>query len=223
MEWESPVRPVSVSHVKAAHYLLSCVAACLSACASVETKVTRFHRIPINGSGQTFTVSAPTRYGSAIELAGYSAQIAAHLEKYGWRRGAYKTADYFVGYEYGISDGRQVQSSVPIMGQTGGGTTYHSGTFNSYGRGGGSFSGTSYTPATFGVVGSRSVTQTVFGRWLLIIARDRRNNELFEIRCKSTGTSSEISQVLPSMIDAAFEKFPGKSGRTSNHTGRLAE
>ncbi len=153
-------------------------------------------------------------------MAGYTARIAAYLEKYGWRQVQRADADCLIGYGFGVTDGKRGDSSVPIFGQTGGGATYHSGSFNSYGPSGtnyGTVSGTSYTPPTFGVVGSIPVSRTLYTRWLIIMAKDKKSKELFEMRCTSTGTVSEISEVLPVMIDSAFADFPGVSGKTKSY------
>lgn len=190
-------------------------------CATVETHVTRFHRLPPKGTGQTFAV-VPPRASAALESRAYAAQIAAGFERYGWRLSTSSKPDYRVTFEYAISGGRDVQGSVPIFGQTGGGTTFHQGTFNSSspygGYSSGSVSGTSYTPATFGVVGTRSINQTIYERLLLVNATDRTGSSVLEARCKSTGGSPDISSVLPAMIDSLFTGFPGVSGKAKLHS-----
>ncbi len=200
--------------------LLAILATCICACAPVETHVSRFHRLAPKGSGQTFSIEQP-KSSQAIESSSYAARIAAGFERYGWQRASGPGADYKVTFDYAISGGRDVQGSVPIIGQTGGGTTYHSGTFNTYGASGnnsGSVSGTSYTPATFGVVGSRTINSTLYERILLVNAFDRSGASVLEARCKSTGESPDISYVMPAMIDSLFTGFPGVSGRSKVYT-----
>jgi hypothetical protein len=66
------------------------------------------------------------------------------------------------------------------------------------------------------VVGAVPVSQTVYDRRLQITARGKNGAEVFQFRCQSTGGIPEISRVLPAMIDAAFEDFPGESGKTEH-------
>jgi hypothetical protein len=191
----------------------------LPGCAIVETKVTRFHRLPPHGSGETFVIQEP-KGASPLELGIYDAKIAAELQKYGWRQGEARSAQYVVTYDYSVGPPQTFTGALPVMGQTGGGTTYHSGTVSAYGSGGsayGSYSGTSYTPATYGVVGTVPFSQTGYDRFFNITAKDRSGRDAFQMRCVSLGTLNEISRVLPHMIDSAFSEFPGTSGRTGTY------
>lgn len=197
-------------------------ATCLSSCQMVETNVTKFHRLPAVGSGETFTILT-TLSGGELESAAYTTQIASALEAHGWRRNP-TAADYTVAYRYAIGDGRTQSGVMPIMGQTGGGTTYHSGTFNTYGAGASSFgsvSGTSYTPATYGMIGAIPYSQTVYTRTLNLIIFDTKGKSVFEGSCRSTGTKGDIHTVLPSMIKALFKDFPGRSGKPKLYRNRL--
>jgi Domain of unknown function (DUF4136) len=191
-------------------------AVALSSCASVQSDVTRFHTLPPQGNGQTFTIRAASSSGG-IEFGTYSARVASHLQNYGWTQASTGGADYTVMLDYRMGGSSERHGSMPITGQTGGGTTYHSGSVNSYGSYGsasGSYSGTSYTPATFGVVGSVPYSVTVHDRYLNMRISDRAGRSVFEGRVVSTGQSADIAAVLPQMIDSLFTKFPGESGKT---------
>lgn len=195
--------------------------ALLCSCAPVETHVTRFHRLPSTGGGQTFAI-VPHKGTHAIETSTYTSRIAAGFERYGWRSTNNDHPDYKVNFDYSISGGREVHGSVPIVGQTGGGTTFHQGSFTSHssygGYNSGSVSGTSYTPPTFGVVGSIPVNSTLYDRVLLVTATDRSGTNVLEARCTSTGSVPAISRILPPMIDSLFTDFPGISGRTKRYS-----
>lgn len=192
------------------------LASLLTSCATVQSDVTRFHTLPSHGSGQTFTIR-PASSRNSLEFRTYSGRVASHLQKYGWTQSISGSADYTVLLDYQMGGSHEVHGSVPIMGQTGGGTTYHSGSVNTYGSYGstyGSYSGTSYAPATFGVVGSAPYSVTVHDRYFDMKIRDRAGNSVFEGRVVSTGQSADIAAVLPQMIDSLFTKFPGDSGKT---------
>jgi hypothetical protein len=195
----------------------------LVGCATpVETSVTRFHTLPKQGTGAAFSVRPIDKKGRGeIELSEYTAKIAGHLQKYGWSQGTSNNSSIVVGYGFGITKPYEVHGEQPIIARTGGGTTWHTGTVTTS-RGNAFYSSSSYTPATYSVVGSYPVTYTLYTRWLLLIAKDRKTNkDLFEIRCVSAGSSGELSQVLPAMIDSAFAEFPGKSGKTKTYSRPL--
>jgi hypothetical protein len=200
-------------------FLLLALSLLLVSCAAtVESKVTRFHRLPAKGSGQTFKIQSTTAV-SGIEFSSYAGRVAAHFQNYGWVPStASARSDYTVHFSYGITRGRLVQGVVPIIGQTGGGTTFHTGVVSTYGHGHrpgyGSFAATSYTAPTYGVVGTAPYSETVYDRYLDMNVRDRSGQSVFEGRAISTGTSAEIAEVLPAMIDSLFTGFPGESGKT---------
>jgi hypothetical protein len=192
------------------------VAANLISCAAVQSDVTRFHTLPPKGSGQTFTIRSASSI-NPLEFGTYASRIASHFQTYGWTQSSSGVADYTVIVDYHMGESHQSQGSVPIMGQTGGGATFHAGSVNTYGSSGstfGSFTGTSYAPATFGVVGSVPYRVTMHDRYLNMKISDQKGQSVFEGRVVSTGTNAEIAAVLPQMIDSLFTKFPGESGKT---------
>jgi hypothetical protein len=190
----------------------------LSACAhpTVLTHVTRFHRLPHSIEDRTFEIASPSKAGE-LEAEIYENKIAGHLREYGWRRTTARSADYLVSYEYESAGPREIHGVAPVYGQVGFGPVLGFGTVHTVGRGGrryGTVTSTYYVPPSYGVVGSVPVSHTVYDRRLLISARGKNGAEIFQLRCQSTGGIPEISRVLPAMIDAAFEDFPGESGKT---------
>ncbi len=182
------------------------------------TQVTRFHQLPPKGNGETFSVSAP-RKAPGLETQQHLSLLSSGLVEHGWVQANSKNATYRVAIDYGIGDGRTVHGVAPIYGQTGGGTTtYHSGSAFAYGSYGGyasgSYSGTSYTPATYGIVGEVPTTQTVFDRYLLVLVFDSKGLTVMEGKCFSSGSSSNLSDVVPRMINSFLTDFPGESGKT---------
>ncbi len=189
---------------------------CLAACSTVESKVTRFHTLPPKGTGQTFSVHSDSGQ-STIEFSQYAQQVSKCLLAYGWTSASSKSADYTVTLAYQMGGSRERIGALPVYGQTGGGTTFHSGSFSSNGSGGyrsGTFGGSSFTPATFGVVGAAPYSQTVHDRYMIMTIRDRTGANVFEGKVNSSGSSAEIAEVLPEMIDSLFTGFPGVSGKT---------
>jgi hypothetical protein len=200
----------------------------LIGCAHVVSHVTSFHELPSNGLGQTYKFLPLEGQEGSLEYEAYAKRISKKLEVYGY---ILKTEgidpDYFVVFNYGIGDGGTITGSLPIYGQTGGGTSYTSGTVSTNYGGYGSYSGTTYSMPTFGQVGSipYSIRQHDRVLNLKVIsykeAKDGKAKVLYEGRVQSSGSSGEIAVVLPSMIEALFRDFPGNSGKTKIITTEL--
>lgn len=127
----------------------------------------------------------------------------------------------FLSYGIGEPKTSQYSYSLPMFGQTGGGT----GTFNAttFGAGGvRTTSGTVTQPATFGVTGYISGTNnvTTFTRWVRISGVDldeyRRTEkmvDLWDTRILSSGTSGDLRRALPVMIGASRDHIASDTGR----------
>jgi len=73
---------------------------------------------------------------------------------------------------------------------------------------------------TYGVVGTGVTSQTQYTRVLRLDIVDKQAlaegniKKLYEGKVVSSGSSSQVAQVLPTMVKTLFEDFPGKSGNT---------
>jgi hypothetical protein len=73
---------------------------------------------------------------------------------------------------------------------------------------------------TYGVVGTRETSQTEYMRVLRLDIVDKQAlaegniKKLYEGKVVSSGFSGQLVQVLPTMVKALFEDFPGQSGTT---------
>lgn len=131
------------------------------------------------------------------------------------------TADYIASFYYNISDGRTQVNSVPIFGQTGGGTTHTFG--NIYGRGGfTNFSATTNQQPTFGIVGTNTYTSTYYTALLSFDVFEansvRAGNpiKIYDAKLTTSLTSPNLTEVMPYMIAGLFRDFPGESGKSKN-------
>ena len=128
-------------------------------------------------------------------------------------------ADVVMFFSYGIDSGKEVVSSYPIFGQTGTSSSYTSGTVTSYGNYA-TYSGTTYNTPTYGVVGSGVTSGTKYTRFLKVELLESPAlakgdiKKVYEAKVVSSGSSNQVAVVLPTMIKALFEDFPGKSGST---------
>jgi len=189
----------------------------LGACSTiprVESDVSRFHKLPPRGNGQTFAIEAAGDYPE-LEFATYASRVAAYLQTYGWARSGGARADYMVRLSYRRGASRQILDSTPIIGPVDSGVSYHVGTVTTHKHNGHRhdvYSGATYNSPALGVVGAQPYSYTVHDRHLDLEIRDRRGRSVFEGRATSTGPNPELSAVIPAMIDAVFTGFPGESG-----------
>jgi hypothetical protein len=124
----------------------------------------------------------------------------------------------FVAYiTYGIDNGKTTNTTVPIYGPTGGGTTFSSGTVT-IGSKVGNYSGSSTTMPTYGMVGVVPYQDTTYKRLVNIDVYRKQDNiqpvKVYEVRAQSIGSCGNINMVLYKILDGVFLNFPGVNGQT---------
>lgn len=123
-----------------------------------------------------------------------------------------ENAELAVLLNYGIGKPRAnyYSYSLPVYGQTGGGTSTFSATTHGYG-GTSTTTGTVYQTPTYGVVGSRTVSghYVTYDRFLLLEAVDlsayRQRQKivpLWKTTAQSTGSSGDLRYVFPYLVVA---------------------
>jgi hypothetical protein len=194
------------------------IAMLVSGCMIVRSNISVFHDLPPTAGFGYATLPLKGQEGS-LEHKSYEQLVKAELNKRGYREVSVAEADILVFLDYGIDSGREVVSSYPIIGQTGTSSSYTTGTVTSYG-GYATYSGTTYNTPTYGVVGTGTQSGTVFTRFLRLDFVDRAQlaagkvQKRYEAKVISAGSSGQIAAVMPTMIKALFEDFPGTSGST---------
>jgi len=199
--------------------MLLTVLGALSGCMSprIETSSTTFQG---EGHAQRDTISVmpidKTQEGS-LEFKTVSDYLLGKFAEKGYIPSKNKDTKFVAFVTYGMDNGKTSMSSVPLFGQTGGGTSYSSGTVSS-GTRTGSYSGTTTTMPTYGMIGAMSYDVTTYKRVVNIdIFRKNANQEptkVYEIKGVSTGSCGNINSVLFSIIDGIFQNFPGENGKT---------
>ncbi|MBI1181369.1 MAG: hypothetical protein GC201_12490 [Alphaproteobacteria bacterium] len=178
----------------------------LGGCASqpsVTSEVTRFHHMPTQG-GAVAVVAADARRSGTPEFRRLAGEVATHLTAAGFPPASGAPPEYVAELDYfmqpvlGDSDRDDgPRMSIGVGGGTGGrGSSFGVGVGTSFDLGGGDHGGNAL----------RTVT--------LVIERRDSGERIFEGRARSTGPAEHFGDVLPSMIDALFDGFPGESGRT---------
>lgn len=193
----------------------------LSACVRIQATVQSFSVLPTDYAGRTLAVVGyPDVLAESLEWKTYKPIFERNFSKQGFVISSPDEADYLAFVTYGVGDPQTSTEvgSVPIYGQTGGGTTYHSGTVSSYGGGYGSYSGTSYTAPTYGVVGSTTYSYdvTTYTRTVFIdVFEAETEQKVYESSAVSSGSCGIISEVIDEIAEAIFSKFPAGSGRVT--------
>ncbi|MGA3209610.1 MAG: DUF4136 domain-containing protein [Syntrophales bacterium] len=199
----------------------------LPACAkSVRCDISVFHEIPATFAGTTYATLPLKGQEGSLEHKTYEQMVKRQLNAKGFREAPVEQADVLVFILYGIDTGKEVVGSYPIIGQTGISSSHSYGTAQSYGSYG-TYSGvTTYAPS-YGVVGTGVTSQTVYTRFLKLdivdnkASTEKQLKKLYEAKVISPGTSGQLSAVLPTMIEALFQDFPGKSGSARRRTLHL--
>ena len=148
------------------------LAVLLAGCTLVHSNVSRFDQLPQSTAGKSVYFLPLEEQQASAAYRAYADMVAVELAKHGIDRTDDLTkADYAVVMAYGSGGGRQISDALPLYGQTGGGTTYHSSNVSTFGSGGssfGSYSGQSYSAPSYGIVGAMPYTRTEYDRFFTI-------------------------------------------------------
>lgn len=189
--------------------------ALLTACASpIVAKVTSFNQWPGDVAGSTFSYIRPTDGINDLEQQAYEGYVQAELEKLGMKR---------------APPGQLGRIEVDIV--TGNGTRdkkYREAVYSDYyyyqrpyrDAVGNVYPGY-WRPDRFGsrYVGDREVTRTVQVSNLRIRLLDSKNNPpgkakaVFESRAAYEGDNEDLPDLVPYLVRAVFDGFPGQNGR----------
>lgn len=172
----------------------------LSGCASqVTSEVTRFHRVA-PPQGETIAI-VPTNKAmkGSLEFARYAALVAIKLSAIGYTVVDSGTPQLFAKVDYSVGAGE-----TRIQAWSGRYVHYHFyyGHLHPY------YMGAYWDePSVY--------AYTVYPRRLNVdIVRSGDGTMIFEGKVKSYGIQDSLTEVMPYLIDAMFQNFPGESGVT---------
>jgi preprotein translocase subunit SecD len=172
----------------------------LSGSALLRSEVAVSHQLPKDLSGTTYVMIPFKDQEGSLEHKAYEEAVRQELNAKGFRETTVEQAETVVFLAYGIETVRRVISSYPIIGQTG-------------------VEDSSPWP-TYGFVGKGETSQTEYRRVLRLDIVDKEDfaegniKKVYEGRVVSSGFSDKLDKVLPKMVKALFEDFPGQSGST---------
>ena len=196
--------------------LVSLSALLMSGCAQVHVSSTTFHGTNHEGRDSIAITPIDKSQEDSLEFKSVANQVASKLVQNDYTIVQnQKSAQYVAFITYGIDNGTTQFTSIPLYGQTGGGTTNSSGTVRS-GSQNATFNGTSYQMPTYGVVGTMSSSHSNYTRKVNIdiwkLGKDPI--KVYEMRGFSSGSCGNIHSTLPTIIEGMFLNFPGVSGKT---------
>ncbi len=190
----------------------------LSGCGSfVQTSSTSFHGVNHAVRDTISVMPIDKSQEGSLEFKTVSNYLLKKLSESGYIPSSNPQSRYVAYITYGIDTGSTTMTSVPIFGQTGGGTSFSSGTVSS-GAKTGTFSGTTTTMPTYGMVGAMAVSGREYRRAVNIdIFRAEPNKtpeKVYELKGISTGSCGNVNSILFNIIDGMFKNFPGESGKS---------
>jgi hypothetical protein len=209
-------------------YTVLALALFLSAClSSVSSNVTRFHDpVMISQRGSVYIEPQGEQIRS-LEFLTYAQEVAQEMSALGFAAVKDRAkADFIVTFSYSVDGGREVVSSTPVYGRTGGGFEEHSGTYNSFDpSSSGTYAGTTYSSPKYGLLGMdiSSRTEYLRGMRLTMYRNAPDMPSVFEGNVRSTGEADSFTAVSRCLIRAMFRDFPGKSGETMKVAMSLEE
>jgi hypothetical protein len=195
------------------------MALAVSACTTVLSGVQNFSDPTVSYAGKSFAVRPIKGQETGLEYDDYAGYVASKLTAYGMVQAPLGQADFVAAIQYGVDDGRTVSGTTPIYGQTGGGEAAHSGTIEGP-DGTATYSGTSYTPETYGVVDEIEWSKTDYTRSFDLVIVDGRSvasgepEQVYQANAISIGKENNFHSVSRCVIDTVFDRFPDVSGAT---------
>ncbi len=196
----------------------------LAGCVSpryVEVSSTTFHGTNHNERGSISVQPIDSTQIGSLEFDSVRNYLLKKFEKSGYVNNNDSNSDFIAFVTYGIDTGKSISTTVPIYGQTGGGTSFTSGTVSSGGRVG-TYSGTTTSMPTYGVIGGIPINSTEYKRAVNIDVYRKKSVEnpqkVYELKAVSEGSCGNIYGVLNEIFDGMFLNFPGISGQSKKVT-----
>lgn len=190
-------------------------AAVLAGCAStIPAQLTTFSRQNEDASawtGRRFVIEPVQGQAQSLEYASHEKRVQAALQKHGLILApARDSADVLVHFEYGSGSGAQATRSSGTRGgvSVGVGGGYRTG----WGLGIG-------VPITFGGGSSgetlyRHQLQVQINQLVHTAGKAEIGERLYESNIVAQSETAAITPLMPALIDALFDGFPGENGKT---------
>jgi len=205
------------------------LALALSGCAETfDAKVSRFSAPLPAPQGQTFAVvpEDPRNVGG-LEFAQYAGNVSEHLTKLGYVQAASPAnADLVVHFGYSVDQGHDRVREIGPVYDPFWGPWYGGGFGHRYGGYYGGFGGGYYRNGGWGYgwydpfFYDNGIDVVRVYQSNIDLRIDRRGDgpnggqRLFEGKAQAASTSSNLTYLVPNLVEAMFTGFPGNSGQT---------
>ncbi|MBT6031748.1 MAG: DUF4136 domain-containing protein [Kordiimonadaceae bacterium] len=183
------------------------ILASLIACApSVKSNVTRFHQLPAANGTSIEVIAMDPALQQSIEFGTYAQMVGQKLGAFGYSPASGQASNLIAEISYHIEPLRDtiIEDRSPVSIGVGMGS-------GRYGRRGGSSVGIGMSTS----LGSSNQKIEYISSLQLNIVRLSDGSRLYEGRVENLGRNQNLQQVMPLLIDALFQNFPGESGTTN--------
>lgn len=209
------MRSVFASIVVAAMFLLS------GCSTTIQSQVTAFHQWPSGMAGKTFSFQRSAEEENSLEYQHYEDQIKIALEQQGLSHSAAgRPSELTVDVDAGQTV-RDVTVIEPAADPFWYGSPFYGPAFGPFGYYGyyGGIHPFLYDPWP---IRQREVRYPLYQRRLhMTIRQAGGGKKLYEGTATSQGKTAELTKIMPYLIDALFQEFPGPSGVPRQVTVRL--
>lgn len=186
----------------------------LAGCATtLDTQVTSFHRLSDGLQGQRFVVAPTADQKDSLEFASYADLVRQALEGKGLVDADAATADLRVTLHYSV-DGLASMAASGTRGYAGVGLGSGGFSVGSFGIGIGIPIGSGADRPNEPGSYQRSLRVEIDRIGGAAVAPGAAGSRLYEARAISEGPSSALAPVMPAMVRAVFDDFPGPNGKT---------
>lgn len=188
------------------------LASVLSGCGTfVDAQVTSFHQLADPWQGRRIVVEPRDGQRDSLEWKAYADQVRQALIGKGFVDAGSAAPDLRVRLDYRI-EGRAQSYSHPVYGYGAFGPVWGWDPYY-YGRAG--FGWRAYYPMTYGVVGSGVSQYRVWTRELKVeMTKGGDGTKVFEGTAVSDGEINALPTIMPLLVRALFDDFPGVNGQT---------
>lgn len=181
----------------------------LSACATpFKADVSRFQQMPAP-NGESFVVQTTNaKLEGGLEFQQYASLVAEQLRAKGYTQAQTpQAATLVVNVDYGVDSGQTKVVSRPGFGYGGYGPW-------AYGRYRSPFYWGWDDPYWYSPWGAPEIdSYTVYQSYLdMTINRTRDGSRVFEGKAKARSTDDSLPRIVPNLVTAMFNNFPGRSG-----------
>ena len=196
----------------------------LTACSTVRSNVESYSSLGHYNGRQLAILPGRDGIDESLEFQSFERMLIEKLTAAGFHVvGIGDRPPYVAFLNYGIDDGQQVARSysIPQYGVTGYSGGYTTGTFSNLG-GMGTFNAQTTLTPTYGITGFQTgaYSETQYSRFLQvdIVEVDWRSGGdyqvVYESNLRSSGSCGRLGAIMPVMLDALFQDFPGQPTRS---------